>query len=60
MKTYKISCTWQVFGEAEIEADSLEEALDKAEADLDAIPLPEANCIDGSFTIDRDMSKYLN
>ena len=60
MKTYKISCTWEVCGEARIEANSLIEALDKAEADLDSIPLPEANYIDGSFTIDREMSEHLN
>lgn len=60
METYKISVTWESFGEAEIEAENLEEALDKAEADVDEIPLPRANYVDGSFKIDRDMSKYLN
>jgi len=59
MKTYKISCTWEVFGEAEVDADSLKEALDIAEAD-DDLPLPEANYVDGSFKIDREMSAYLN
>lgn len=59
MKTYKISCTWEVFGEVEIDANSLEEACHKAESDND-IPLPEANYVDGSFRIDRGMSKYLN
>ena len=60
MKTYKVACTWEVCGEAEIKANSLKEALDIAEADLDSVPLPEANYIDGSFTIDRGMSEYLN
>jgi len=58
-KTYKIACTWEVCGEAEVEANSLKEALDKVEED-DDLPLPEANYIDGSFRIDREMSKHLN
>lgn len=57
--TYKIAVTWEVFGEVEIKASSLEKALDKAEED-DEIPLPEANYVDGSFKIDREMSKHLN
>jgi len=60
METYKIACTWEVCGESKIEANSLEEALNKAEAKSDDMPLPEANYIDGSFKIDRDMSVYLN
>jgi len=59
MKTYKISCTWEVFGELEIEASTLKAALKKAKADY-TIPLPKANYVDGSFKIDEEMSKYLN
>jgi len=59
MKTYKIAATWEVCGEIEVEANSLKKALDKAEKD-DEISLPEANYVDGSFRIDREMSKYLN
>lgn len=59
-KVHRIAVTWEVFGEVEIEANSLEEALDKVEADPDEVQLPEANYVDGSFKIDRNMSKYLN
>jgi len=59
-KVYKIAVTWQAFGEVEMEANSLEEALDKAEADPDKISLPEANYVDESFRVDRNMSKYIN
>jgi len=59
MKTYKISCTWEVFGELEIEASTLKAALKKAKAD-DDISLPEGSYVDGSFRIDEEMSKYLN
>jgi len=59
MKTYKISCTWEVFGELEVVANSFKAALKKARKD-DTIPLPKGNYIDGSFKIDDEMSKYLN
>ena len=59
MKTYKISCTWEVCGELEIDASSFKAALKKAKAD-DDIPLPKGDYVDGSFKIDDEMSKYLN
>ncbi len=37
MTTYKIPCTWHMYGTHEIEANSIEEAAQKAED----LPLPE-------------------
>ena len=59
MKTYKVACTWEVCGELEINANSLEEAVNIAEED-DNLPLPEASYIDGSFRTDKEMSEHLN
>ena len=59
MKTYKVAVTWEVCGEIKIEAKDLQDACHKVEADND-IPLPESDYVDGSFRIDREMSKYLN
>jgi len=59
MKTYKVAVTWEVCGEIKTEAKNLQDACHKVEADNE-IPLPEGDYVDGSFRIDREMSKYLN
>lgn len=51
MKTYKIPMVWQMYGYVEIEADSLDEAIQQAQ---DA-PLPEnGSYVEGSFDVDGD------
>lgn len=49
-KTYKIPVTWQSWGIMSIEADSLEDAKEKALGDA---PLPEANYVEDSIEIDE-------
>ena len=52
MKTYKIPCTWVMSGTIEVEADTVVEAILKAE---DA-PLPtESDYMEGSFVIDLEL-----
>ena len=52
MQTYKIPCTWVVSGTLEIEADTIGEAILKAEL----APLPtESEYIEGSFAIDLEL-----
>ena len=52
MKTYKIPCSWVMSGTIEVEADTVGEAILKAE---DA-PLPtESEYIEGSFVIDLEL-----
>ena len=59
MPTYKIACTWQVFGELEIDAPTLDEAITIAE-DGDT-PLPtESDFVDSSFEVDHPMTEELN
>ena len=52
MKTFKIPVVWQVYGICHVEANSLEEAKNKA---LDGnTPLPDGNYIDDSMTLDEE------
>ena len=56
---YKIPCSWEMYGKTEVEADNLEEAIAKVEAD--DFPLPhDASYVDGSFEVDRDVAEELN
>ena len=48
-KTYKIPVSWEVYGSVEIDAESVEEAINIFDEQSDDIPLPEGNYIDGSF-----------
>ena len=58
MKKFKIPVTWEVYGTIEIEADSLEEAIQKfddVEINGEGHNLPLENCyIDGSFYREED------
>jgi len=59
MPTYKIACTWQVYGELEIDAPTLDEAITIAE-DGDT-PLPTtSDYVDSSFEVDHPMTEELN
>ena len=52
MKTYKIPCTWVMSGNIEVEADTVGEAIVKAEY----APLPiESEYLEGSFVIDLEL-----
>ena len=58
MKTYHIPCTWTVSATMEIQANSLEEAIEIATLDA---PLPTDNdYIEGSFEINNLKIPYLN
>ena len=58
-KYYEIPCAWEVYGTVEVPADSLEEAIEKVEAD--DFPLPSNfNYVDGSFEVDRDVVEEMN
>lgn len=49
MKTYKVPVVWQMYGYVEVQADSINEAVNKA---YDA-PLPDdGSYIEGSFEVD--------
>ena len=57
MKTYKIPCTWQMYGFYHIEAENIKEALEMAE---DANLPTDADYLDGSFEINNEMIPFYN
>ena len=59
-KYYEIPCVWEVYGTLEVEASSLEEAIELAE-DTERTGLPDSyDYIDGSFEVDRDVAEEIN
>lgn len=49
--TFKIPVSYEMYGHVTVEADSLEDAIDKVEEG----PLPtDADYVAGSFQVDRD------
>lgn len=56
---YKIAVSWEMCGEVEIEANSIEEALIEASQGHIEMPI-DSHYIDDSWQIDEQMSKYLN
>ena len=58
MKTYKIPVDWQVYGEMEIEAESLEKAIEIAE---NGFPYPSIDgAVDDSLEVDYDIAIEIN
>jgi hypothetical protein len=51
---YKIPVTWEMFDYLIVEAENLEEAIEKAHSE----PLTSGDYIDGSFTVDRITLEY--
>lgn len=63
MKKFTIACYWTQYGEFEVEAETLEDAIAKVEAGTespyDGMP-EESMYVDGSFEINQEMTKGLN
>jgi len=57
LKEYKIPCSWQVYGIIGVEAESWNEAIEKAEADDTPLPT-ESEYIMSSFEIDYEMIEH--
>jgi len=57
-KNYKIPVTWEAYGEMEIEADSIMQAIVIAEADY---PIPSTDgTVGGSLNVDYDIAQDIN
>lgn len=55
MKSWSIPVTWEVYGRVVIEANTLEEAMEKARDDEGVIPLPNENdYVDGSWRVTEE------
>ena len=53
MKKFSIPVTWEVWDKVEVEAETIEEAIQYVKDNLDTIPLgTEPEYIDGSYRID--------
>jgi len=59
MANFKVAVSWSLFGEMNIEAETLEDAIKIAEEDTE-IPLPDGEFMDGSFVVDPELSEDLN
>lgn len=59
-KAFKIPVSWSVYGEVEIEAETLQQAIEIFTRDEDMMPLPlDSEYIDGSFKMDDEETAYL-
>ena len=53
-KTYRVPCSWQVYAQVEVEAESWEEAITKVESN--SVPLPtDPNYVDASLEVDMEI-----
>ena len=55
MKTWKIPCVWQMYGYLKIEANTLEEAIEKAYDDDQGFP-DDSSYLNESFEVDNTMT----
>lgn len=55
MPQYKIPATWSVSATFDVEADCLQEAIEKVETGEEPARLPRGSYIDDSFEIDDDV-----
>lgn len=51
---YLIPVAWSMYGRIEVEANSVEEAFEEADAHLNDYPLPEGFYLEDSFELDYD------
>lgn len=60
MAKFKLPVVWEVYGVVEVEAESLEEAVEYFQENSDLIPLPEeSHYVDASFNLSCDEISYL-
>jgi hypothetical protein len=55
MKTYKVPVVYTMYGYVEVEAESMDQAVDKVQNGGSDMPLPSnADYVEGSFEVDHD------
>ncbi len=57
MKTFLLPCKWTCVGEVQIDAENLDEAIEKA---YSMNSLPDGDYDSGSFTVDVEEARALN
>lgn len=61
MEKFKIPITWEVCGEVEIEAETLDEAVERVDFDPDEVVVPEEwEIVEGSVNTNFEMVEILN
>lgn len=55
MQIFRIPVQWQLYGEVEIKAYNIQEAIKIAKED-DSIPLPDGEYLEGSWQVEEDMN----
>lgn len=55
----KLPVTWEMCGMVEIEADSIEDAIENFYELTDEIPLPNGDYVDASFNLSCSEAEYI-
>lgn len=58
-KTFRLPVTWEVCGFVNVEAESLEEAVQDFNENIDEYELPDSEYVDGSFRLTEDNIEVL-
>ena len=58
-KTFRLPVTWEVCGFVNVEAESLEEAVQDFNENVDEYELPDPEYVDGSFRLTEDNIEVL-
>lgn len=59
MKTWRIPITWEECGIVKVQANTLEEAIDKAMYDNDDIPLPKGSYVEASWQVSDEDEDFI-
>lgn len=60
MKTWRIPVAWTMMGMVDVEAKTLDEAIEIAKDDAGVIPIPDnGTLLDGSWEVDCSDSAYI-
>lgn len=61
MPKFKVDCYWEMYGQFEVEGDSLEDAIQIVEHGVPPYDgTPEGNVVDDSFTVDHEVTRKTN
>lgn len=61
MPKFNVDCYWEMYGQFEVETESLEDAIQVVESGVPPYDgTPEGNVVDGSFTVDHEVTRLTN
>ena len=58
MASFRIPLVWQMYGHVDVDAETLEEAIEYAEQHIDEIPLTDMEWISGSDMLDKNNCEF--